>query len=331
MFFQKDLKISSYYYHYYHYYPIISQVVIGLDIPKETFANTSMALMQKRQSLPHPDLHDESFTNLKFIKALMKLMRISGIQDFGIHDLHSPSTKRFKRQLSGIINYIKFMYEKQSSFVHGINEQKDELTENLLKVWEEQERLNEDLDQAKRNADQRWKDAKVVDDDCGEVEIEIAKQNKLQAAIRQESQDLKKESNMLKDQIDTTELAMQELGVKERKLVPQIVESPDQLKKDIDGLNRTLEEEKKLCDNAEHDAKLMLLRVKNVIKAQDAVVDATNFSKKVIDDKMKYETILEETKTIEGKIELNLNEEAKYRQMYDKLERELRQIGEFCS
>ncbi len=254
-------------------------------------------------------------------------MRISGIHDFGLHDLHSPSTKRFKRQLSGIINYIKFMYEKQSSFIHEINEQKDDLIGGLLEVRKEQEMLNEQLNQVKRDAEQRWNEAKVVDDDCGEVEIEIAKQNKLQTAIRQESQDLKKESNMLKDQIDTTDLAMQELGVKERKLAPQVVESPDQLKEDINTLNETLKEEKKLFKDAEQNAISMTLRVKNVMKAQNDVVDATNISKRVLDDKETYETILEETKLIKEKIGLNENESAKCRQMYDKLERELHSIG----
>ena len=254
-------------------------------------------------------------------------MRISGIHDFGIHDLHSPTTKRFRRQLSAIINYIKFMYEKNATFIHEINEQKDDLINDLLEVRKEQEMLNLQLEEVQRNADQKWKDAKVVDDDCGEVEIEIAKQNKLQAEIRKESEALKKESNRLKDLIDTTDLELQELGVKERKLLPQVVESPDQLQKDIMALNQTLGEEKKLCLQAEVDAKLMITREKNVIKAQHDVVDATNFAKQVLDDKAKYETVLKKTHSIEENIQNNQSEATKYRQKHEKLERELHQIG----
>lgn len=306
-----------------------NQALLGLNLPKDTFTTTSMSLMNKRQNLPHPELHEESLSNFKFIKALMKLMLVSGINDFTMRDLYAPTTKRFKRQLSGIINYIKFTIEKQASLFNEINDQKDDLIGQLLEVQQEQEMLNEQLRQVKEDADKRWNEAKVVDDDCGEIEVEIARQNKLQTSIRQESENLKKQANVLKDKIDTADLFIQELGVKERKLAAQVVESPDKLKEDIGIQSVRLEEERKLCHNAEQTAKKVNLKIKNVTKAQESVAETTNLIRQVIDIKAKYDKSCEESKCVEDRVNVNETELAKSRQLCEDLEYQFRQIGEF--
>ncbi len=259
----------------------------------------------------------------------MKLMLVSGINDFTMRDLYAPTTKRFKRQLSGIINYIKFTIEKQASLFNEINDQKDDLIGQLLEVQQEQEMLNEQLRQVKEDADKRWNEAKVVDDDCGEIEVEIARQNKLQTSIRQESENLKKQANVLKDKIDTADLCIQELGVKERKLAAQVVESPDKLKEDIGIQSVRLEEERKLCHNVEQTAKKVKLRIKNVTKAQESVAEATNLIRQAIDIKAKYDKSCEESKCVEERVNMNEMALAKSMQLCEDLEYQLRKIGEF--
>jgi len=279
--------------------------------------------MKKRQNLSNPELHEESFSNFKFSQALMKLMLICGINDFGMHDLYAPTTKRFKRQLSGIINFIKFTIEKQASLFNEINEQKDDLVAQLLEVQKEQEKLNQLLLNVKADAEQRWNEVQVVDDDCGEIECEITKQNKLQTSIRQESENLKKQANVLKDKIATAELSIQELAVKQRKFSSQVVESPDKLKEEIQSQTSLLQKEKRLCENAEQDAKAANWRVKNVTTAQDDVVEATNLIKQVIDVKVKYDKSFEESKSFEDRITENEVKSADYNKMCEELENQL--------
>ena len=283
--------------------------------------------MKTRQNLPHPELHEESFSNLKFIKALTKLMLISGINDFGMQDLYSPTPKRFRRHLSGIINYIKFSFEKQSTFINEINEQKEELIGELLSIQQEQDTLNQQLHAAKEDAEKRWNEARVVDDDCGEIEVEIAKQNKLQTAIRQESENLKKKQNVLKDKIATAELVIQELGVKERKLSSQVVESPDSLKEENQFQSTQLEQERKLCDDAEQKAKGLNRCVSTVTKAQDDVSEITAFMKQVVGNKKLYDQANEESKTNEEKLGANESEAENMKHICEDLEVQLQDIG----
>lgn len=303
-------------------------VLIGLNLPKDTFTTTSMSLMKKRQNLPHPELHDESFANLKFIKALMKLMIISGIHDFGMSDLYAPTTKRFKRQLSGIINYIKFTIEKRATLIHEMDEQKDELINELLSVQQEQEMLHQQLDSVQRDAEKKWEEAKLVGGDCEDIEIEISRQNKLQTSIRQESENLKKFANVLKDKIDTADLVSQELAAKERKFSSQVVQSPRALEENISSSKTTLAEERKFCDEMEQNDKMTVQYVKLVTKAQDNVAEVTTLIRQVMEDKIRYEKSLEDSKAIEAKIMEHNTKSGEYQETYDKIENQFRQIKE---
>jgi len=197
------------------------------------------------------------------------------------------------------------------------------LIAQLLEVQKEQEKLNQLLLNVKADAEQRWNEVQVVDDDCGEIECEITKQNKLQTSIRQESENLKKQANVLKDKIATAELSIQELAVKQRKFSSQVVESPDKLKEEIQSQTSLLQKEKRLCENAEQDAKAANWRVKNVTTAQDDVVEATNLIKQVIDVKVKYDKSFEESKSFEDRITENEVKSADYNKMCEELENQL--------
>ena len=77
-----------------------------------------------------------------------------------------------------------------------------------------------------------------------EIETEIARQNKVQAAIRQESTALKKRANELKDEIATASLALEEANAEEGQLASRVVSSPARIKKEMNGLLEKLEIER---------------------------------------------------------------------------------------
>lgn len=66
--------------------------------------------------------------------------------------------------------------------------------------------------------------------ECEELEVEIATNNKLQAAAREEAAALKKKGNELKDHVVTAVWALQEAEAEEEKLRLQVVTSPDRRK-----------------------------------------------------------------------------------------------------
>lgn len=80
----------------------------------------SPAMLETAASCPFPQLH-EDFSDLKFYRSLRKCMKTCGVHDFGWKDLHAPTAKRFRCQLSAAINMAKFR-EDQLKLYAELNE-----------------------------------------------------------------------------------------------------------------------------------------------------------------------------------------------------------------
>ena len=66
--------------------------------------------------MEYPEMHEDSIVTMQFNKALMALMRGSGIHDFTLKDIHKPEYTRTRRNLSALINFAKFREEKLTFF-----------------------------------------------------------------------------------------------------------------------------------------------------------------------------------------------------------------------
>eukprot|EP00554_Chaetoceros_debilis_P013495 CAMPEP_0194111468 /NCGR_PEP_ID=MMETSP0150-20130528/10464_1 /TAXON_ID=122233 /ORGANISM="Chaetoceros debilis, Strain MM31A-1" /LENGTH=459 /DNA_ID=CAMNT_0038800909 /DNA_START=142 /DNA_END=1521 /DNA_ORIENTATION=+ len=303
-----------------------SLLTLGMGLEEGFEKTTSGSLMKSRQSLPYPELHEESIANLKFLRACQKFMRVCGIHaDFGNNDLAAPIPKRFKRQLSAVINFIKFKEERMGLYSER-SEERDELFGGLVQAQQERENLMEQLRLAQAQADERWEEMRTTEEDCAELESEIAQQNKVQTSIRQESTNLKKRATMLKDQIATAELAMTEMEAEERKLLPQVVESPDTLQGHIGSLNLTLNEEQHNLKLAQEESKLTDLRVRNVKKAQSNIVAATQLSKDIVIARAKFEKLSREATDIQNSIDNNSSQLEKLEHTRRELQVEVKQL-----
>ena len=290
-------------------------------------STTSAAVSEKSKNLPYPELHEESFSDIKFLKACMKLMKICGLQDdFGMKDLHAPTSKRFRRQLSGAINFIKFREDRLQVYAE-LQEQRDELLSGMMEVNDENEMLSAQSEQAKIETENRRRKVEEVENDCFELETEISQQNKLQASIRQESTDLKKKANELKDKIATAALALQEVEAEERKLSPQVVKDPDGIKNEILELKKSLDAAKVDCENAEQEANISKLRIVNATKAHNDILSVNELAEEVKYERKKLEDASKETKNLESSISLNEAKTFELSELHEMHERELHLIG----
>ncbi len=82
----------------------------------------------QQHSLSHPELYTDALPEIKFFCLLSKLMTICGNSDFGFKDLQAPQSKRFKRQLSAVINFLKFKEDMQ----HLVEQGQEEVSSILL-------------------------------------------------------------------------------------------------------------------------------------------------------------------------------------------------------
>lgn len=230
-------------------------------------------------------------------------MYMCGISDFGWMDLMSPTSKRWRKQLSGAINFLRFKEDRVNELYLELFEQRQELVDGYTDVLQEHGAIEKQVETANQDADVRWDDLKQVRDECMEVEMEIGQQNKLQASIRQESLELKKEWKGLKDSLATTSLGTQEAETELRVLMPQVVEDPDLVMKEFENAKEivmTLEQE---IDDGNDIVQEMEQKMENVEVCQKDLTLGIRLIEEVQREQAKYDTLLEEANDVEGKVQ----------------------------
>uniref|UniRef100_A0A7S0CD28 Kinetochore protein Nuf2 N-terminal domain-containing protein n=1 Tax=Proboscia inermis TaxID=420281 RepID=A0A7S0CD28_9STRA len=276
----------------------------GMGLTKQHLATPNDDAKKFIESLPFPDLHVDSAGELKFIKCSMKLMKSCGIHDFGIKDLHAPTAKRLRRQLSAAINLMRYKEDKINVYTM-LHEEREKLIADLQQVQEENEMLNQQFEETKVESANEWNAIEEVENECEEIESEIAVQNKLQASIRQESGLLKKKANDLKDKIATISLAIQDAESEERKLATGIVKSPQRIKTDMAGITKTLEIEREECQKAKREALAGRQSIANITKAKEDVIQATYLMEEVSGERSKHKSVIDEVDVAKCSIEGN--------------------------
>ena len=309
-----------------------SLVHVGLGQNEEHFISLGEALsaqVMTNPNLSHSELHADApaLTELKFFLACKKFMRICGIPtDFGMSDLSAPTSKRFRKQLSAAINFIKFREEKLEVYAE-LQEQREEILNGLNEVQEEQMALRQTLDQAKDDAMKRWEQGQEVEQEVAELEKEISTQNKHQTSIRQESTQLKKQAKELKDKMDTTALELAKLESHERKLLPQIVQSPKEIQSKLLSLKQSLVDERKECDVAKRQAQTRISKLAQVGQGIHLIRKLHEELNRIEEEQGKLDKAQQECQVIQDVIDKNEAKAVELQEEYNVHERELQRTG----
>jgi hypothetical protein len=149
------------------------------------------------------------------------------------------------------------------------------LLQALEELNVENVQLVEQLDHSAADSHIKYSEMEQVITDCQDLELEIARNNKLQAAAREEASAFKKESNDLKDQLATAHWALDEAEAEEEALRSKIVSSPDRRKMDLAGKRERLEKDKEECSNLQiqlQDCKTKAMHVQQATKGMQSVL-----------------------------------------------------------
>jgi kinetochore protein Nuf2 len=260
------------------------------------------------------ELHDESIPTLHAFRAVQKMMTVCGIPDFSIKDYVQPSAKRFRRQLSGIINYAKFREERFALLV-DVSKEREQLIEklNTKKIEEEQLRNYLAQIQAERISNKEEDAIRAVEEDISKSEREITTLNTQQADIREEIAGLKGLNNTLKDGITARSSQLEQAIAQKAKLNSQIVTSPARYKQHIIDVGQAVAMELKDAKNAEKKLRELAGWLSHVDEAQQQV----NAGLQVMCD---VKSEVEKQKAISIEVEQKKNETAQAREVLGTLQ-----------
>jgi chromosome segregation ATPase len=202
------------------------------------------------------------------------------------------------------------------------------LLQALEELNVENTQLTEQLDHTAADSHVKYSEMEQVITDCQELELEIARNNKLQAAAREEASAFKKQANDLKDQLATAQWALQEAEAEEESLRSKIVSSPDRRKRDLTAKKERLEKDKEECSNLQmqlQDCKTKAMNVQQATKDMQSVLVVL---KELQEEFSRYEQLVRQSEETIEKIEANEKKAADILEVTEETERYLHRSEE---
>lgn len=196
-------------------------------------------------ALSNKDLYDEAISGLSFARAIQKLMAAVGAHDFNMKDVHKPEVKRTIRNLSALINFLKFREEKVDRY-----EELSARSEGLLEQRQNMAAENADLQQqlqelAAKKAEESPQLHDIQIESEGLVK-EISALNKQQASLNNEIKELKSESNRCCETLADDRMLLLGAQAECEKLKSQIVRSPEKIKKQLADVSGAVSAEREI-------------------------------------------------------------------------------------
>lgn len=290
------------------------------DIQKQQASSTI------REHSPFPDIH-EDLTDALFLKELRQCMVTCGVYDFSWKDLHAPVTKRFRVQLSAIINLAKFR-EDQLKVYAELNEPRAQLLLTLEEIHKEYEQLNEQLEQVQAASNDKMAEMDHVVRECQNLESEIARSNKEQASKREQAAALKREANDLKDELASATWALQETQAEVENLMGQVVSSPQRRTEELATQKERLEKEKletRRMQEGIQQNKTKLIHLQQSIKN---LQDAMSLQQQVQEEAEKYEKAMSQVNETDKEVEANQEKAEEITNKSEEAERGLIRVEE---
>ena len=278
------------------------------------------------EGLKYPELHDD-VTDMLFFQELRSLMTLCGVLDFSWRDIHCPTSKRFRTQLSAMINMAKFR-ETQLEIYSELNEPRAQLLHTLQEIHNEHEELVAQLEQVQTASESKMQEMDQVVAECQELEMEIARNNKLQASKRELAATLKREANDLKDELASAQWALQETEAEEERLLSQIVSSPGRRTNEIAQKKERLEKEKEEARSIQEELqtnKAKILQLQNAIKNVKGTMELQKY---VLQEATKYEEAMGQVDEASKNVQANQQQEQQILSQTEEEERGLHRAEE---
>lgn len=204
--------------------------------------------------------------------------------------------------------------------------QRAEFIATINSLNHENMELNRQLEVTEKVSQSKFQEMEEVVRECQELELEIARNNRLQSSAREEATALKKKANDLKDELATSVWALQEAEAEEERLRLQVVSSPDRRKAEMAHRRERLDKVKQECATLEkelQDSKTKILNVKQISKDFDSI--NTTLEELQL-QATKYSDVVKRLEEVQGKIQASEKQSFEYTKATEQAERELHRM-----
>jgi kinetochore protein Nuf2 len=167
--------------------------------------------------------------------------------------------------------------------------------------------------------------------ECNDLESEIARSNKLQAAKREEAAALKREANDMKDGLASATWALQETQAEEERLMGQVVSSPDKRTQELAKKKERLEKEKRETRQMQENLNQNKTKLVHLHQSIKDVQDTMSLQQQVLEEAEKYEKAMAQVHETDKEVEANQEKTLEICDKSEEAERGLMRVEEKLS
>lgn len=233
----------------------------------------SQPALQGLSAINYPELHEDSLPSLNTFRACSRMMETCGIHSFAVKDIIAPDSKRSRRFLSGIINFLKFR-EERLVWLAELNTSRDALLDRLATQNERAAAVQARLNRLKEQTAEDGRLIQTAENDIRSIESTLHALDRQEEEMRVEADTLRDRSAQLKDDLSRRAAALEEAQDTKRQLSGQVVSSPGKFRQRIVDAGVALQTEQKEVKAAERRVRELGAWLANVDDSQAEVACA---------------------------------------------------------
>mmetsp|Transcript_3840 Transcript_3840/g.9049 ORF Transcript_3840/g.9049 Transcript_3840/m.9049 type:complete len:492 (+) Transcript_3840:36-1511(+) len=185
--------------------------------------------MEGIDHLPHPELHEGSVPWLTAWRYLSQLMAICAVDEWSVRDLSHPDGKRLRRQLSGVINFLRFKEGKNRQY-EALFARNEMAVRQRNEIEQMVERATQDLQMAREQREHDLPAFERAEKENDRVSQQLAEVNALCKQKAETMGKLKASVARLDERAEELTRRDQELSEAQIELEGQVVSCPDALR-----------------------------------------------------------------------------------------------------
>lgn len=267
-----------------------------------------LPMWQATDGMQYPELHDESVPSIVFIKHLRKLMAVCGVADFSLaRDLWKPESDRLQRNLSAIINFVKFREDKLEQY-EGHQQQIQELVCKKREAEDLHLKLTAEIEGLKAERAGEMPAARKLEEEVEGLGGAVQQLNREQAELQGECKDLKRELTELEGNVESRNYMLLNAAAERDRLRGGVVHSPEKLKRVLRDLEANIEREEGQAAAAEKRRREASRRYDAVSQVEKGVQKALALMAEAEGEIRKYEEAAQGVKGAKAKIASNETE-----------------------
>ncbi|PWN50188.1 hypothetical protein IE53DRAFT_330732 [Violaceomyces palustris] len=225
----------------------------------ECLSGTSQELLERTRhatlaQMEYRELYDDGLQFIMLFREIRAMMVAATITDFHLQDLTRPVPKRFKRQMSALVNFYRFRSDRIAEFEELTAEAED--LENKRNETEDMIEVKKvELERFKRQRILEEPEAKALKAENDKLAEHLLELKKKQGQFMNEHEAYKLEKeNLIKKQTDL-HYYIQSVQAELRNLQARIVSSPKKLRGSIEAMSEQVIQDRASLADIERKAR----------------------------------------------------------------------------